>query len=133
MNMIRLSKISPLWSSMCLGFAACSFVPAPVYADADKGADSFDSNCAECHSVASPPRNKKGPSLFGIIERPAGKIDGFDYSDGLKASGIVWSKEKIDAYITAPKAVIPGGKMKFDGLSDAAERRDLIDFLATKK
>jgi len=102
-------------------------------ADLAKGADSFDANCAECHSVAKKIRNKKGPSLFGVVGRKAAGIDGADYSDAMKASGIVWTTDKIDAYITAPKSVVPGGTMKFKGLTDAKERADLVAFLTEQK
>lgn len=101
--------------------------------NAEKGADSFDTNCAECHSVAKTIKNKKGPSLFGIVGRPSASIAGFDYSPALKAGAITWTPEKIDAYIAAPKKVVPDGKMKFDGLGDASERADLLAFLAEQK
>jgi len=109
------------------GFASAAL------ADVGKGADSFDENCAECHSLANPPRNKKGPGLFGIFGRPAAQVAGFDYSEALKASGITWSAATLDAYIKHPKGFVPGGKMKFDGLEDAKERADLIEFLQSKK
>jgi len=102
-------------------------------ADATEGADVFDGSCAECHSVSSSIKNKKGPSLYGVVGRPAGQVPGFDYSDGLKASGLTWTPDKISAYIEHPKAVIPSGKMKFDGLSDPKERSDVIEFLTTAK
>lgn len=116
-----------------LTLAAVLAAPLAALADAERGADVFDENCAECHSVASSLKNKKGPSLFGVAGRNAGKIDGFHYSDALLASGIVWTPDRIDAYVTQPKAVIPGGKMKFDGIADTAERKDLLDFLAEQK
>lgn len=50
----------------------------------------------------------------------------------MKASKIVWTPERIEAYITAPKKVVPGGTMKYDGLDDPKARADLIAFLATK-
>ncbi|WP_428312810.1 c-type cytochrome [Hydrocarboniphaga sp.] len=109
-----------------------AYAPA-TFADAGNGADSFDSNCAECHSVANPLRNKKGPGLFGISGRPAAQLADFDYSDALKASGITWTKTTLDAYIKHPKGLVPGGKMKFDGLDDAKERSDLIEFLESRK
>jgi cytochrome c len=49
----------------------------------------------------------------------------------MKAAGITWAAEKIDAYIAAPRKVVPGGKMKYDGLADAAARSDLIAWLST--
>lgn len=101
--------------------------------DASRGADSFDANCAECHSVAKTLKNKKGPSLYGVWGRTAGAVAGYEYSPALKASGIVWTADKLDAYVTAPKKLVPEGKMKFDGLADARERADLLAFLAEQK
>jgi len=112
--------------------ATASFTTSSA-ADLGKGADSFDANCAECHSVAKTLRNKKGPSLFGIVGRKSASIAGADYSDAMKASGIVWTTDKLEAYIAAPKTVVPGGTMKFKGLPDAVERADLITFLSAQK
>lgn len=104
-------------------------LPALAQADADRGADVFDEACGECHSVSPSLKNKKGPSLYGVVGRAAGQVQGFAYSEALLASGIHWTPDKIDAYLAAPKSVIPGGKMKFDGLDKARERTDVIDFL----
>lgn len=98
-------------------------------ADAARGADVFDENCAECHSVTQPLKNKKGPGLYGVIGRAAATVPDFKYSDALIASKLTWTPESLDAYIRSPKAAVPGGKMKFDGLDDAGARQDLIDFL----
>lgn len=102
-------------------------------ADATAGADSFDANCAECHSLAKPLKNKKGPGLVGIVGRASASVPGFDYSDAMKAANLTWSKDKLDAYITNPKALVPNDKMKFKGLSDAKERADLIEFLSQQQ
>lgn len=115
------------WRAALLGGAL--LLPVLAQADAGRGADVFDENCAECHSVAPSLKNKKGPSLYGVVGRTAGQVAGYTYSDALLASGIHWTPDKIDAYMQAPKTVIPGGKMKFDGLSKAGERTDVIDFL----
>lgn len=102
-------------------------------ADIDKGADSFDANCGDCHSLSSKLKNRKGPSLYGVYNRKAGSVPGFEYSLGMVQSGFVWTAEKLDAYLANPKAVVPDGIMKFKGLPSAAERADLIAFLATQK
>ena len=106
---------------------------ATAVGDPGRGADSFDANCAECHSVAKTLKNKKGPTLFGLFGRPAASIAGLDYSPALEAAGFAWNTEKLDLYVTAPKKLVPDGKMKFDGLSDAGERADLLSFLAEQK
>ncbi len=106
---------------------------AQAAGDAGRGADSFDANCAECHSIARTLKNKKGPSLFGIVGKPSATAVGFEYSPALKAAGFVWTPDKLDAYAAAPKKLVPEGKMKFDGIPDAAERADLIACLAEQK
>jgi cytochrome c len=106
----------------------------PVWAaDAKLGADSFDANCADCHSIAKPLKNKKGPGLVGLINRKAGSIAGYDYSDAMKATDFNWTQEKLDAYIKNPKQLVPNDKMKFKGLPDENERKDLIAFLGEQK
>jgi len=101
-----------------------------IAADAKHGADVFAENCAECHSVKEG-KNKKGPSLFAVVGRKAGIVADVAYSDAMKQSGISWTADKLDAYITDPRKAMPGGKMKFDGLGNAAERADLIAYLST--
>jgi cytochrome c len=103
---------------------------ARAAADVEKGKDVFATECAECHS-AREGKNKKGPSLFGVVGRKAATVADASYSDALKASGIIWTPDKIDAYVTAPKKLVPGGKMKYDGLTSAAERAELLAYLAT--
>ena len=98
--------------------------------DAHHGAEVFAENCAECHSVKEG-KNKKGPSLFAIVGRKAATLGDFNYSDALKQGGILWTADRIDAYVTDPRKAVPGGKMKFDGLASAAERADLLAYLAT--
>ena len=126
-------------SSLILKFVMTAFISVvgvgvqlSAHADVDAGADSFDANCAECHSLKAG-KNKKGPSLAAITERKAASVTGFNYSDGLAASGLTWTADKLDAYITNPKTLVPAGKMKFKGLPDAKERADLIEFLAKQK
>lgn len=100
--------------------------------DIKRGGDTFVEECADCHSVKEG-KNKKGPSLFGIISRKAASIGDFAYSDAMRQSGITWMPEKIDAYIAQPRKVVPGGKMKYDGLPDAAARADVIAYLNSLK
>lgn len=101
--------------------------------DAKKGADVFAEECGDCHS-AIPGKSKKGPPLTGVIGRKAGTAANFaGYSDAMKDSGIVWAADKIDAYITHPKKIVPAGKMKYDGLDDAAARADVIAYISSLK
>jgi len=100
--------------------------------DAKKGADVFAGECSDCHSPKEG-KAKKGPPLFGVVGRKAGTVADFNYSDTMKQSGITWSPDKIDLYITRPKKLVPGGKMKYDGLDDAAARADVIAYIQSLK
>lgn len=119
---------------MKLGYTTLLFVTlatgsAFAAGDAKRGADVFAEECGDCHSTTSG-KNKKGPSLNGAIGRKSGSLGDFDgYSDAIKQAGITWTPEKIDAYITQPRKVVPGGKMKYDGLGDAGARADVIAYL----
>ena len=119
----------------CLGLILLPSLPmavAQAAGDATAGADVYRAECADCHSL-KPGKNKKGPSFAGVIGRTAGSVPDAKYSDAMKASKIVWTAEQIDAYITHPKKVVPGGSMKYDGLDNAKSRADVIAFLGAQK
>lgn len=120
------------WAGAVLAATELFMVRAAIAADVANGADVFDEECAECHSLKAG-KNKKGPSLFAVTGRQAGSVADYNYSDAMKAGGFSWSAEKMDAYITDPKGTVSGGKMKYKGLKDATSRADVIEFLATQK
>ena len=70
-----------------------------------------------------------GPNLWGIFGRKAGSKASFTYSDDLKNAGWTWDTDRIDKWITNPRAVLPGTKMTFIGMADPNDRRDVIAFL----
>ncbi len=119
-------------SSLVFAILMLSSASHAAAANVDNGGDVFDTNCAECHSL-KPGKVKKGPSLSGIFTRTAGTVAGFKYSNAMLNAKFPWNDSQLDAYITAPKTLVPGGIMKFDGLSSAQERADLIAFLHAEK
>jgi cytochrome c len=78
--------------------------------DAAAGEASFR-KCQICHDVGETAKNKLGPQLNGLDGRKAGIIDGYDYSDGNKNSGVVWGEATFREYLQDPQAKIPGTKM----------------------
>lgn len=100
--------------------------------DAAPGEKVFKKSCSACHTV-EPGKKRVGPSLFGVVGRTAGTEPGFAYSKANKESGIVWTEDKLDTYLSNPRALIKGTTMTFPGLSDPTERADLIAFLKTKQ
>ena len=51
------------------------------------------------------------------------------YSAANKDSGIVWTPEELDKYLTSPQTVVPHTKMIFPGLKDEQKRKDVIAYL----
>jgi cytochrome c len=98
-------------------------------ADLDDGQSKF-ALCKSCHTTAVDGPDTVGPNLHGVFGRKAGNKSGFNYSDGLKASGITWDAGQIDRWITDPRKVVPGTKMTYAGMADAKSRTDLIAYLA---
>jgi cytochrome c len=114
--------------------ATLAALPAPAahaQDDTKQGVDLFAAHCAECHSVKEG-RHKKGPSLFGVVGARAAQREGYAYSDALKASQITWNADVLSRYLAEPRAVVPGGKMKYDGLPSAAERSAVIGYLGAQ-
>ena len=96
--------------------------------DPQKGAQAFR-DCVACHSLA-PNQHRTGPSLASVIGRKAGTAEGFRrYSPALKAADVVWEEATLDAWLTDPKAFIPGNRMIFPGIKDDQPRADLIAYL----
>ena len=62
--------------------------------------------------------------LNGIVGRKAGTYPGYEYSPANKDSGIVWTPEELDKYLTSPQAVVPHTKMIFPGLKDETEAKE---------
>src|ERR1700760_1717063 len=97
--------------------------------DVAAGEASFK-KCLACHSIGEGAKNKVGPVLNGLDGRKSGSVEGFNYSDANKASGITWGKDVFLEYITDPKAKIPGTKMVFPGIKYEKERNDLWAYIA---
>ena len=86
--------------------------------------------CKACHSV-EPGKNGIGPSLAGIFGDRAAIVPGFEFSDAMKNSGLTWNQATLDRYLTDPRGVVPGTKMAFGGVKDAAQRQAIINYLKT--
>jgi cytochrome c len=85
--------------------------------------------CRACHQIGPNAKNAVGPVLNGVIGRPAGTFPDYTYSEANKASGLVWTPDELDKYLTSPQTVVPHTKMIFPGLKDEQKRKDVIAFL----
>jgi cytochrome c len=116
--------------AVCLAAVLAVAAPGTARAEGDaaRGEKRFE-ECVACHALE---RDKEsvGPSLYGVFGRKAGEGGEFRYSPALKRSGIVWDERTIETFIADPQAVVPGNRMPFAGIADAAARADLIAYLA---
>jgi cytochrome c2 len=81
--------------------------------DAAAGKTFFSQTCMQCHT-ADPNEGggEIGPSLVGLIGRPAGVGDSrFVYSPALKDSKLLWNPQSLDRFLTDPAAAVPGTTM----------------------
>ena len=100
-------------------------------ADIDAGKTTFK-KCLLCHT-AEGGKNKVGPSLFRIVGRKSASLPDYTYSDAMKNFNHTWTPQTLETYLADPHAVVPGTKMIFPGIKDAAERANLFAYLETLK
>ncbi|MBO9450778.1 cytochrome c family protein [Tropicibacter sp. R16_0] len=98
--------------------------------DAKAGKKVFK-KCKACHTVKEG-KNKVGPTLYGIVDAPAGQVEGFKYSPALLESGLTWDAETLKAFLTKPKELVPSNKMSFAGLKKEQQIDDLIAYLVAE-
>jgi len=92
--------------------------------DAARGKALFQRRCTGCHAMDA---NREGPRLAGVFGRKAGSVAGFDYSAGLKNSGMTWNEATLERWLRDPDGVVPDTKMDFS-VPKAQERSDLIAY-----
>jgi cytochrome c len=93
--------------------------------DAMRGAEIYDVSCGGCHSLDA---NRIGPAHRGVVGRAAASAPAYSYSPALKASGITWTPEQLDKWLTDPRGLVKGVRMGFR-LTEAQQRADVIAYL----
>jgi cytochrome c len=88
--------------------------------------------CKACHSV-EPGKHGIGPSLAGIYGTKAADIADYQFSPAMQKSGLTWDDATLDAYLESPQKLVPGTKMSFFGIKDAAKRKEVIEYIKTLK
>jgi cytochrome c len=124
MTVHRIGGIS--LAAAALLYAGAAFAADPA-GDPVKGKTVF-ARCMICHTV-EPGKNKMGPTLANIVGQKAGEVPGFNFSPAMKNSKITWTEANLDKYLTNPREMIPGNRMIFMGLPNAADRANVIAYL----
>ena len=130
-------KVLSALSCLILAMAASGLAAQTPAATATSGADAPDLKrgrllfiqCRACHEVKAGLPHKVGPNLNGILGRKAGAAAGFKYSDVLVKSGVVWSRETLDAWIRQPASLVPGNAMAYPGIANDADRAAVIAWM----
>lgn len=102
-----------------------------VLAAAPDGA-ALSRQCTASHAMEAGANTAAAPTLYRIVDRPVAAEKNYNYSPALRRFATAnprWRPELLDRFIAAPDKVVPGTEMGFPGMTDAAKRQVLIDWL----
>src|ERR1700728_3695298 len=115
--LMRKSRSAPeIGLGICGAILAAKFATAQVSLPEAKPADGatlFKQQCGTCHTTNLSDPQRQGPSLFKVMGRQAGKLDGFHYSAGFAQANFAWDEARLDALLSKPQGVIPSAIMAY--------------------
>ena len=96
--------------------------------------------CAGCHKIDEGKKGGMGPNLYGIFNSPAGQVEKYRYSEWLKESGIVWTREALHAWLSDRKTReeyfgkdVFKTKMMWTGIKKEEQMKEILDYLESKE
>lgn len=107
---------------------ACDDTPSVGEGDLVARGQEVFGRCRACHVVEGDER-RAGPTLEGVIGRPAGTVEGFDYSGAMRNSGIVWDEATLAQFLHDPRRTVPDNRMFFAGLRRDSDIAAVIAYL----
>jgi cytochrome c len=111
-----------------LAFTALLSAEAPAATALPNGATLFQQRCQGCHSVTPGQNTTLAPNLAGVVGRPAAATQ-FAYTQALRNSKLVWTRENLDRFLSGPMRLVPGTRMAIF-VPDQQQRAAIIDYLA---
>ena len=93
------------------------------------GEQLYDIACESCHSLGSAPDHRVGPPLGNLLDRRAAAVEGYRYSDGLRASEWSWTLPTLLAWLSDPDRAIPNNAMNYVNALTAEESQRLAEWL----
>ena len=67
--------------------------------------------------------------MHGIFGKKAGRVVGYPNYSGSLDQNIVWDEATLDRFIADAASVAPNTNMIYPGVSDAAKRKKIIEYL----
>jgi cytochrome c len=114
---------------LAIGLVLSSFTTLTVQANPLTEEQLYDIACSACHSLGQTPDHHIGPPLGGLVNRPAGVVEGYRYSEALRSSGWRWSLPTLLAWLAEPDAAIPNNAMNYVNPLTAEESQRLAEWL----
>jgi len=132
----------------CVATVLLSFTTLTSMAVARDGADVFEYVCMKCHTPITertgwydyvPADGSKellavvtprGPTLNGIVGRPAGIISNYKYSKGMlkfAKTGAIWDRESLNQFLTDSRKYVKGTFMIVKLAEE--DRKLVLDYL----
>ncbi|MGQ5701663.1 c-type cytochrome [Sandaracinobacteroides sp. A072] len=85
--------------------------------------------CVACHTMKADAPPMTGPHLEGIVGRRVASVEGFAYTEQLRALDFNWTEEQLDQWLEKPHDLVPGMCMPFMGLRKPEDRKAFIAWL----
>jgi cytochrome c2 len=111
------------------------FMTGTAFADGDVASgEKLFQRCVVCH-LATDLSHRNGPTLHAVVGRAVASVEGFVYSDAMKAfgaTGAIWDQTTLGEFLKNPTEFVRDTKMSgVPPLRRDTERADLIAFLKT--
>lgn len=114
-----------LSTALSIAIIGLGFLEAPSALAGETGRQLYQ-KCSACHSFGY---NRTGPDHCGVVGRLAGTLSGFEYTEAMRSSNIVWTADTLDLFLKSPLGFVPGTSMGFAGIASEHDRRSIISYI----
>jgi glucose/arabinose dehydrogenase/mono/diheme cytochrome c family protein len=124
----EVGDMSRLSFAICCAAGSLIASQAAFGADASAGKSVFRQRCSVCHTAESgDDGGAQGPSLIGVVGRPAAGAAQFSYTQALRDSKLTWDAATLKRFLGAPASLVPGTSMLI-AVPNEADRDQLIAY-----
>lgn len=110
-----------------VAIAGCHAEKEPDAAAIERGERIASTTCRNCHALTVE-TNRIGPHLVAVLDRQAGTVPGYNYSDGMKRYAYTWTPDRMITFLENPRGVVPQTKMGISPLRPD-QARDVVTYI----